>query len=245
MRPPITFGERLNPAQYHAATYGGPSSAGFSAGPLLIIAGAGTGKTNTLAHRVAHLLLNGVAPERILLLTFTRRAAQEMLRRAERIAHDDMRERAVGARISTPRACSGPARSIRSAIGCCASTRRSSGWSRRSPCSTAATRRICSISCARSSGSREEREALSAQGHVPRDLFPPRQQPPAARAHARRSVSLVQRVGRRADATVPPLRRGQARATAARLRRSAAVLAHPRCRSRASRARSASASSTC
>jgi DNA helicase-2/ATP-dependent DNA helicase PcrA len=88
--PAAAFGERLNPAQYHAATYGAPSSAGFSAGPLLIIAGAGTGKTNTLAHRVAHLLLKGVAPERILLLTFTRRAAQEMLRRAERIAHSYM-----------------------------------------------------------------------------------------------------------------------------------------------------------
>lgn len=76
--PVDSFAERLNSAQYQAATYAG--------GPLLIIAGAGTGKTNTLAHRVAHLLLKGVSPERILLLTFTRRAAQEMLRRAERIA---------------------------------------------------------------------------------------------------------------------------------------------------------------
>lgn len=80
------FGESLNAAQRRAALYGARSGEGFSAGPLLIIAGAGTGKTNTLAHRVAHLLLEGVAPERILLLTFTRRAAQEMLRRAERIA---------------------------------------------------------------------------------------------------------------------------------------------------------------
>src|SRR5215467_7113679 len=55
------------------------------AGPLLIIAGAGTGKTNTLAHRVAHLILMGSIPERILLLTFTRRAASEMTRRAQRI----------------------------------------------------------------------------------------------------------------------------------------------------------------
>src|SRR5262249_15608822 len=47
--------------------------------------GAGTGKTNTLAHRVAHLILTGTLPERILLLTFTRRAASEMTRRAERI----------------------------------------------------------------------------------------------------------------------------------------------------------------
>ena len=50
-----------------------------------MIAGAGTGKTNTLAHRVAHLILNGVAPERLLLLTFSRRASQEMIRRARRI----------------------------------------------------------------------------------------------------------------------------------------------------------------
>jgi len=54
-------------------------------GPLLIVAGAGTGKTRTLVHRVAHLIEGGVAPERILLLTFTRRAAQEMLSRAERL----------------------------------------------------------------------------------------------------------------------------------------------------------------
>ena len=60
-------------------------AAQFGSGPLLIIAGAGTGKTNTLAHRVAHLVLSGAQPERILLLTFTRRAAQEMIRRTQRI----------------------------------------------------------------------------------------------------------------------------------------------------------------
>ncbi len=89
--PVDPFVERLNPAQYQAATFGAPGGTGFSAAPLLIIAGAGTGKTNTLAHRVAHLLLKGVAPERILLLTFTRRAAQEMLRRAERICAEALR----------------------------------------------------------------------------------------------------------------------------------------------------------
>lgn len=82
---PAPFAPHLNPEQRRAAVYGIDGPHGFSAGPLLIIAGAGTGKTNTLAHRVAHLLLKGVPPERILLLTFTRRAAQEMLRRAERI----------------------------------------------------------------------------------------------------------------------------------------------------------------
>ena len=56
------------------------------AGPLLIIAGAGSGKTNTLAHRVAHLIVHGADPRRMLLLTFSRRAAAEMTRRVERIA---------------------------------------------------------------------------------------------------------------------------------------------------------------
>ena len=51
--------------------------------PLLIIAGAGTGKTTTLAHRVAYLIANGADPGRILLLTFTRRAAAEMIRRVD------------------------------------------------------------------------------------------------------------------------------------------------------------------
>ncbi|MEZ6046833.1 MAG: UvrD-helicase domain-containing protein [Planctomycetaceae bacterium] len=53
--------------------------------PLLIVAGAGTGKTTTLAHRVAYLIATGVEPSRIMLLTFTRRAANEMLRRVESI----------------------------------------------------------------------------------------------------------------------------------------------------------------
>jgi DNA helicase-2/ATP-dependent DNA helicase PcrA len=64
---------------------------------LLIVAGAGTGKTNTLAHRVAHLVLEGVTPERILLLTFTRRAAQEMTRRAQRIVAAALDEKAGAA----------------------------------------------------------------------------------------------------------------------------------------------------
>ncbi|HEU4619507.1 MAG TPA: ATP-dependent helicase [Gammaproteobacteria bacterium] len=88
---PAAFGESLNAAQRRAATFGVAGERGVAAGPLLIIAGAGTGKTNTLAHRVAHLLLHGVAPERILLLTFTRRAAQEMLHRAELIAGEALR----------------------------------------------------------------------------------------------------------------------------------------------------------
>src|SRR3989475_9865020 len=64
---------------------GQPSACPDDSSPLLIIAGAGTGKTNTLAHRVAHLITSGADPGRILLLTFTRRAAEFMTRRAERI----------------------------------------------------------------------------------------------------------------------------------------------------------------
>jgi len=75
--------ERLNGPQRKAVTYGEPlPEKGFKAGPLLIVAGAGTGKTDTLAYRVAHLVIHGVDPARILMLTFTRRAATEMRRRA-------------------------------------------------------------------------------------------------------------------------------------------------------------------
>ncbi len=77
--------EGLNPAQRDAAAFGARDDAGrFACGPLLVIAGAGTGKTATLAHRVAYLVAQGVDPARILLLTFSRRAAAEMARRAQR-----------------------------------------------------------------------------------------------------------------------------------------------------------------
>ncbi len=86
--------DALNPAQRRAATFGAPTKdKGVSAGPLLILAGAGTGKTNTLAHRTAHLVLNGVDPGRILMLTFTRRAAQEMIRRTQTIVTEVLSDR--------------------------------------------------------------------------------------------------------------------------------------------------------
>src|SRR5689334_5318082 len=74
--------EKLNIDQ-RAAVEHGVSAA--DPRPLLIIAGAGSGKTDTLAHRVAHLVMSGADPHRILLLTFSRRAALEMESRAERI----------------------------------------------------------------------------------------------------------------------------------------------------------------
>ena len=87
------FGESLNGAQREAATYGERTEGRFRSGPLLILAGAGTGKTMTLANRVAYLLLKGVSPDRILLMTFTRRAAQEMVSRAETIIKQTRRGR--------------------------------------------------------------------------------------------------------------------------------------------------------
>jgi len=77
--------DTLNPDQHRAATLGLGDGGSETGGPLLVIAGAGTGKTSTLAHRVAYLLMCGVAPQRIALMTFSRRAAAEMLRRAELI----------------------------------------------------------------------------------------------------------------------------------------------------------------
>jgi DNA helicase-2/ATP-dependent DNA helicase PcrA len=69
----------LNPQQRAAVTHG--------EGPLLVVAGAGSGKTKTLAYRVAWLIAQGMEPGRMLLLTFTRRAAEEMLKRAAAIVH--------------------------------------------------------------------------------------------------------------------------------------------------------------
>jgi ATP-dependent DNA helicase UvrD/PcrA len=73
---------KLNPEQRRAVEHGigAPDER-----PLLVIAGAGSGKTNTLAHRVAHLIVNGIDPRRLLLMTFSRRAAAEMERRVQRI----------------------------------------------------------------------------------------------------------------------------------------------------------------
>ena len=70
--------------------------------PLLIIAGAGSGKTNTLAHRVAHLVHEGADPHRVLLLTFSRRAAAELERRAGRALSALLDARGNGQHVSLP-----------------------------------------------------------------------------------------------------------------------------------------------
>ncbi len=80
---------KLNPQQRKAAKHGTE--------PLLIVAGAGTGKTATLAHRVARLIASGVHAARILLLTFTRRASTEMLRRADAVLRQEAHTKKAGA----------------------------------------------------------------------------------------------------------------------------------------------------
>ncbi|KQM32729.1 ATP-dependent DNA helicase [Rhizobium sp. Leaf68] len=84
----VAYLEKLNEQQRKAVEHGVGLAEGETGGPLLIIAGAGSGKTNTLAHRVAHLIVNGADPRRILLMTFSRRAASEMSRRVERICRN-------------------------------------------------------------------------------------------------------------------------------------------------------------
>src|ERR1035437_6857985 len=83
----------LNTEQRQAVEYGIKAGAAISAWPLLVIAGAGSGKTKTLAHRVAHRVVNRVDPHRSAVLTFSRRSAEDMIRRVERIT-----TAAVGAR---------------------------------------------------------------------------------------------------------------------------------------------------
>ncbi|HVZ45889.1 MAG TPA: ATP-dependent helicase [Ramlibacter sp.] len=87
----------LNPAQREAATHGTGDTAGDKR-PLLVIAGAGSGKTSTLAHRVANLIRHGADPQRMMLLTFSRRAAQEMERRVEGV----LRPLLAGANVRLP-----------------------------------------------------------------------------------------------------------------------------------------------
>lgn len=83
----IQYRDELNEAQYEAAAH--------LEGPALVVAGAGTGKTRTLTYRVARLIEQGVRPESVLLLTFTRKASREMLRRASLLL-DERTERVSG-----------------------------------------------------------------------------------------------------------------------------------------------------
>src|SRR5438034_1304191 len=93
----IDYGRELNEQQYAAVT--------ALPGPALVIAGAGSGKTRTLIYRVAYLLEQGIPPERILLLTFTNKAAREMMRRVADLLGSELSSlwggtfHAIGARV--------------------------------------------------------------------------------------------------------------------------------------------------
>jgi DNA helicase-2/ATP-dependent DNA helicase PcrA len=97
-----TYLADLNREQRLASEHGVVAHGSNVATPLLVIAGAGSGKTNTLAHRVAHLIVNGADANRILLLTFSRRAAAEMGRRAKRIVASARGDGLSGTAVSLP-----------------------------------------------------------------------------------------------------------------------------------------------
>ncbi len=80
----VDFSGELNPEQLQVVTAGG--------GPMLVVAGAGTGKTRALTYRLAYLVSQGVDPVRILLVTFTNRAAREMLNRVELLVKQQTRQ---------------------------------------------------------------------------------------------------------------------------------------------------------
>jgi DNA helicase-2/ATP-dependent DNA helicase PcrA len=190
--------QSLNDAQRKAVLCGtGEDGGGPADAPLLVIAGAGSGKTNTLAHRVAHLVARGADPFRILLLTFTTRAAEEMCRRVARILTrlaDAGRAAGAVARVSIP--WSGTFHSVGARL-----LREYAGQIglRRSDEPRATRARLF-----------VQGQALSAEGHVPCDLFDRRQHVRSACRCTAIHAPLVRRVGGGPDAPFPRVRAGQA-----------------------------------
>ena len=201
---PAYLGE-LNEEQRRAVLHAG--------GPLQVVAGAGTGKTRTLVHRVAHLVALGAEPERILLLTFTRRAAAEMVQRAATTVPGAGIERAWGGTFHGVanrllRLAGRPPRH-RSVL-------HGAGPGRRDRAAVAAADR---------DRSRRAGPPLPHRGDAHGGLQQGRQHPGAAVLGARRAVPVVRRPPRRHPRSVRRLRGAQAPPPRPRLRRPAALVA--------------------
>ncbi len=177
---------RLNPEQRAAVLHDG--------GPLLVIAGAGTGKTNTLVHRLAQLVLGGADPRRILLMTFSRRAAAEMTRRAERIAGEVMGPKA--AVLAQGLTWAGTFHAIGARL-----LRDYAGAVGLDPGFTIHDREdsadLMNLARHRLGFSATERR-FPTKGDLPRDLLAGGQRPGGARAGAAAAFPLVRRLGGRA-----------------------------------------------
>ena len=180
--PMPTYLDKLNPDQRRAAEHGH--------GPLLVIAGAGSGKTNTLAHRVAHLIVGGADPRKILLMTFSRRAAAEMAKRVERIVGN-----ALGAKGHIATAAlswSGTFHGIGARL-----LREFAGEVGLDPAFTIHDREDSAdlMNLVRHElGFSRTGDALSDQGHLPRHLFAHGQRGGGARPGAHAQFSLVRRL---------------------------------------------------
>ena len=197
--------DTLNPQQQAAVDHDGSH--------LLIVAGAGTGKTKTLAARVARLLADDVDPERILLLTFTRRAAAEMIGR-------------VGATRTRPRRRPGVGRHV---------PRRRQPHPAHARCRRRPRHRVHRARPIRQhrphgagphrGGVRRAAASLPPQGDHRRHLLADGEQPGPTRRRARRRLPVVRRPRRRPPHPLHRLHRPQAGQPGTRLRRPAAVLA--------------------
>ncbi len=213
-----------------------------SRGPLLVIAGAGSGKTNTLAHRVAHLVRTGADPQRMLLLTFSRRAAAEMERRAARMLQ---RVLAAAARRRRHHAAVG---------GHLPQHRRAAAARvRRAHRPGRIVHHPRPRRCRRPDGAGAPRDRVC---RATKKRFPPKGTCLAIYSRVVNSgeplAEVLQTPSRGARSGKPSSRRCSARTSAsqagaerARLRRPAAVLVGDDGRARARRARSARASTTC
>jgi DNA helicase-2/ATP-dependent DNA helicase PcrA len=158
--------------------------------PLLVIAGAGSGKTNTLVHRVAHLIVSGADPRKILLMTFSRRAAAEMARRVERIAR-----RVIGdsAGVMTDALWAGTFHGIGARL-----LRDYAGEIGLDPAFTIHDREDSAdlMNLMRQERVLEDGKPFPGQGHMSRHLFALRQRRVADRGRAGNFLPLVRRLGR-------------------------------------------------